>query len=363
MNQQNKHSRLPPSSAARRVACQGSRKLEEPFQGIQSQYSYEGNLAHAVAAQMLQGFFIPEDIHVTKEMTDGALLYFEYITKICGAFNIFIEERVDISNIHPECWGTPDCWSYNPIDRILHVFDYKFGHGYVDVFENWQLIEYSAGILPMIKTSEKNIKVHFHIIQPRSYHPEGTCRVWETDHFSLLPYFKTLQSTEHEAMKDITFCYVSSECTNCKARHLCQTLQKNTAGLIDVSLNNIPQELDGNQCGHELKALQRAAELIDARITGLYEHAMHLIRTGKQVAGYTAERSNGRIAWKVPEPEVEALGDMCGVNLLKLAEVITPRQAIKAGVPEQIVMLYTEIKHGALKLVPVNTRKIFNENN
>lgn len=66
--------KLPPSSAARRVACPGSRALEEKYPREDTSHADEGRLAHAVAQAALTGEIL-KDPCITKEMEAGAKLY------------------------------------------------------------------------------------------------------------------------------------------------------------------------------------------------------------------------------------------------------------------------------------------------
>ena len=91
------HSKLPPSSAARRVACAGSRALEELYpEDKESPHAREGHAAHWLSAQVLhwkllethgQGIFPsfnmpshdPDGEPIDKEMIEGAKLYAKHI--------------------------------------------------------------------------------------------------------------------------------------------------------------------------------------------------------------------------------------------------------------------------------------------
>ena len=172
------HSVLPPSSAARRVACPGSRKLEALYPSTErSEAELEGEAAHLVAKIALEIMDVPTDIPgvvITQDMADGAKLYMDHVYGIACETHLNIEERIDIPRIHPLAWGTPDCWMYS--NHELHIWDYKFGFGFVEVFENWQLIAYAAGILDRLKVNgiqDQYITVYMHIVQPRSFHRDG----------------------------------------------------------------------------------------------------------------------------------------------------------------------------------------------
>lgn len=366
------HSILPPSSAARRMACPGSRALEALYPQEDSPYAIEGRLAHELAASLLKlkikddGLLHDYSQTYTEEMLEGANLYADHVSKIICRHQLIIykiEQRVNIERIHPDCWGTPDCWAYDPDIEELFIFDYKFGHGFVDVFENWQLIEYAAGAIgKLFNTAPPIRKFNFCIIQPRSYHKDGPIRYWSITPQELEIYITRLQETEQKAMEPNAQCIPNPECTYCVGRHACQALQQAALTVVDISKSNTPWELSPADLGKELKLLKNAAELLDARITGLEEQVLSKIQSGVRVPHFKVEPSIGREKWKVPVNAIEIMGVLFGCDLLKPKEAITPKQAIKAGVPESIVKNYVEVQHGKLKLVPepLNlARKIF----
>jgi len=368
------HSRLPPSSAARRVACPGSRALEEKYpEDKESPYAKEGHDAHEVARITLKGMLlgvtghIPKEINVTQEMKEGAKLYADHIVRTHAgtAGTIHIEERIDISSIHPDCWGTPDCWMITGDRKNLHIWDYKYGHGFVEVFENWQLVEYAAGILQHLEVNgieDQYLSVNFHIVQPRCHGRDGYIRSWRTKASNLRGLFNVLRGTEEAASQDIAICNPSPECTYCLARHACPTLQRSALAATDASMLNIPWDLSPSATGNELRYLSRAAELLDARISGLKEQAAAMLRRGDRVPFFKLEPSKGRDKWNRDPAEIVALGELFGHNLAKPVTAITPKQAIDAGVPEEVIDRYIDKTPGAMKLVledQDNARKIF----
>lgn len=354
----NKHSKLPPSSAARRVACPGSRRLEERYPEKEpSVYSREGEAAHWLAGTVLCCGYLPKTVDafkspsgelITEEMIDGANVYLasiESVTKQFGCPQLHIEQTIDISSIHEECWGTPDAWVIH--NNELHLWDYKFGHSFIEVFENWQLIEYAAGILQIQEAK----KVHFYIIQPRSFHKEGQVRKWSIDRERLQVYFERLKAHESLAIQDSVFCKPNPECNFCKARHVCETLQTASLMAVDIAKQNISNELDETQLGYELTTLKRHADLLEARITGLEEQAKYLIKRGKRVALFKMESVSSREVWTKPAEEIISLGLLLDQNLSKPPATVTPAQARKMGVDEKILSAYTERQQGSLKLV------------
>lgn len=372
------HSILPPSSAARRVACPGSWALEQHYPETESSASArEGDAAHWVAAETLKESFF--DVHgadldiapngepVTQEMEDGADLLVNDIFELVEDVDLRtlkIEQPISIANIHPEMWGTPDAWVYKP--GTLWIWDYKFGHGYVDVFENWQLIAYAAGILNHLGINglaDQYTEVRMRIVQPRCYHRDGTIREWAIKASALRPYFNILQQAEAAATAPNAPAKPGKHCGHCRGRHACEALQRAALDTIDLSGSNTPHDLTPTALGTELYYLKQAAARLDARINGLSSQAESLLQKGQPVPHFKLERTNGREYWTKSVEEVTTLGQLCGVELTKPA-LITPNQAIKAGVDAKVVKLYSARSAGTIKLVEFDdgtTRKIFTQ--
>lgn len=347
------HSKLAPSNAARRMACAGSREMEERYpETSESAASREGTAAHWVAQQYLIGNyecgeFAPNGEPITNEMHEGADLYEHEIKWRCkDPEQLHIEERVDISSIHPDCWGTPDCWFV--IENTLYLFDYKFGHGYVEVYENWQLLEYAVGIMD---TLSGITEVTLVLVQPRCYVAEGPVRSWVLTPGALAAYKQRLIKSEHEAAATGAECTPSPECLHCRARHACGALEKTTMRYVDLMNAGGSNELTSLQLARELKHLHEAQHLMTARITGLEEQAKNLIMKGEILPGYRLESSLGREHWTHSPDEIITLGELMGLDLSKPREAITPAQARKLGLEPEVIAAYSERKAGSLKLV------------
>jgi len=355
------HSNLPPSSAARRVACPGSRALEAKYpETIESEASREGTAAHWLAQRYLLGDYehyetAPNGEPITKEMREGADLYEHEIKWICNdPGQLHIEERVDISNVHPECWGTPDCWLV--VNDTLHVFDYKYGHGYVDVFENWQMLEYAAGITQNVECNA----IQMTIIQPRCYTVGGPVRSWTISVLGVQVYIDKLKDAEFLASQENALCVPSPQCSHCLGRHACTALQRTVSRDLDVIKGYGNLELTPVQTGLELTRLRAVAKLLDARTTGLEEQARSMITRGERVVGFKLESGQGREIWIKDAAEVITLGELMGLNLAKPPEAITPLKARSLGLSDDILKAYSQKTSGKLKLIEeANASRVF----
>jgi hypothetical protein len=140
-------------------------------------------------------------------------------------------------------------------------------------------------------------------------------------------------------------------------------LQRSCGTAIDVSARWQPLEMPPEGVALELNMIDIALERLKARQDGLTEQAKALIRGGKSVPGYALEAGQGRERWAKPVGEVIALGEMMDIALAKPG-AITPKQAIKAGLPKEVVASYSETPSGEIKLVASETtqmRKVFSK--
>lgn len=362
---------LPPSSAARRMACPGSRALEAQCPDPETDNRNEGKLAHKTAAWYLKtgGPDISEShfeiSQSSSEMISGAKLYAVYIDETWmksklsfPRTRINIEEKIEI-NIFIPTTGTPDSWFIN--DTGLHIFEYKYGRTFIDAFENWQMIAYAFGIfdkLSFTRPFNPLLNVNFHVIQPRNYHKDGPIRKWEIPADKLAFYFDRIIKSEHLSMQPDAPLYTGEHCINCRARGSCPTLKGSADASAAIATIGGIKDPTPSQVGEELQMLQRARGILDARIMGLEEIATRTLKQGHQVPGFVLERSNGRAVWTATPGDLKALGELFGIELFKAAEPITPHQARAAGIPEKLIDQYSERTPGALKLVPENLNNI-----
>ena len=180
------HSRIAPSGMPRTVPCPGSVVMQERYpESEDSLPAKEGNASHWAAACILEGEeptvgqSAPNGIILTAGMIDYARVYTHDIRTTMPPDTLAIEARVSAAErVHPDSWGSVDCWSYDAKTRTLYVWDYKYGYGLVEVVENWQLINYTIGILDSLGVRDDRVTVRMTIAQPRAQHPEGPIRRW-----------------------------------------------------------------------------------------------------------------------------------------------------------------------------------------
>lgn len=200
------HALLSPSSSSRWLNCTPSARLAENAENESSVYAEEGTLFHEICeyclAQWNDGVWEPDpfgeelpelkDDHLThplfkQEMFRHARNYCDFVMnenynleKSDGACKMLLEEKVDISEYAPECFGSVDCQLVGR-DTLI-VIDLKYGEG-VKVYaeRNTQMMLYALGAIkgkPSIKT------VRLVIAQVRLNHFD----VWEISANDLLQW-------------------------------------------------------------------------------------------------------------------------------------------------------------------------------
>jgi hypothetical protein len=376
------HAIIAPSSLARIVQCPRSVALCLPYMNDPpTPESLEGTAAHWVAMMYAHGAELPVGIPtpvegappIDQDMIDGAELWRD----IVGLFGT-AETLVKIPRIHAtHCWGTPDNWRADQIEQVLRIFDYKYGHRYVEVFENWQLLAYAVGVLDELGVDLNHWWVEFVLVQPRQYGPEGQVRRWKCRASDLT----TLANIAHAAAgaaidesgnpRPDAPAATGEECRDCPARHECTLFQRQAAALVDMVGRAERFNLPPAQLGAELTVLDEALQRLEARREGLAIQAQTLMQQGAFVPGYEMRAKETREQWldNVNHEERVQFGLAFGVDFSKPAETITPAQARAAlkrkKIDPAVLDSYASRPRGEMKLAKsdiTRARKVFGAN-
>ena len=328
--------------------------------------SMEGTAAHWVCAEFLAGrdqiavgTLAPNGIAVTQEMIEGAQMYYDAFPAdaIGPGGSLVVEYRVSAPSIHPtDCWGTLDARYIK--NGTIYIKDYKFGHAYVDVFENWQMIAYAAATLDeMPGLNDQLMRFEFTIVQPRCFHADGPVRTWSVQASDLRGYFNKLRAAAEKALSPLASLEVGPHCAYCPAIHACPAAQQAVQFAFDLAQAPIPSPLDPASLSLLLRRVAAAVSTLKAMGGGLEEEAESRIRQGERIPGFDLMPGRGKTEWNKSLDEVQSLGVLLGADFRK-AGCVTPIQAKKMlkdrGMDDGIVAAYSEAKSGALQLGETN---------
>lgn len=363
------HSFLPPSGASIWSKCAKWASMNVCYPEGDSAETQEGTAAHWVAWEILAGRPCPEgtptpnNLVVTGEMIEGAELLVDTIRFHIGVGpQLHVEERVEISSIHPLCFGTPDVWALDGVSDI-EIFDYKFGHRFVDEYFNPQGLCYLAGIVDTLppESVSVNTTVSFTVIQPRCFYKGAPVRTHTFTLGEANDYIEHLSRAALLSTLPNPVATTNEGCGYCPGRHACSALQQAAYSDAEFATDRAPLDLSPAQASLELRLLMRAHDRLGARVDGLRELTLSNIRAGKPVPHFHVEQGYGKAKWTLPDEQIITIGKMFGADLTKPG-VITPAQARKAGVDDSVIKGYTVAPPTALKLVadnPADVRKVF----
>jgi len=380
------HAFLAPSSAhvwGKPGGCRAAPMLQALHPDREeSDAAREGTAAHEVAAtavdHALRALSMPDGLEgqvagngvlITREMLDAVDVYASDIRQEAIARGVFggeaigVEQRLLSDRIHPQNGGTPDFFMHDARNRAVIIWDFKYGFDVVEAFENWQLMNYAALVLDHLGidgNAEQWYTVVLKIVQPRAFKSGGPVDTWTVKATDLRPFWNDMHQGAVESMAPDAPARPASHCLNCSARHSCMALRVADGRVMDFARGCTAENLDNTAMSIELHWLQRGADLIEARRSGLEAEALHRVQSGDVVPGWAPKPRYGRRTWKNPD-EVLGMGPAFGVDLRK-NEPVSPSQAKAAGIPEEVVENFTYRPEGGFKLAPVKSneaRKVF----
>lgn len=339
------HARLAPSSAHIWVNCPGSTRATEALPPQEeTDDTREGDAAHWLAATRLSAWregtpmvaptTAPNGVILTDEIWEGASLMVDEVLDTCQAramlHTLHIEERVEMSeSVHAENWGTPDAWAYDDTDGTLYLWDFKYGHRYVEVVENWQLINYAAGLIHRLEPK----RVVFRIVQPRCYYARSKVREWRATIDVLYFLIEDLRSAANAALGPDPDMGSGKHCRDCRARALCPVARHATAVFFDSQPYNM-HAVPGASLAAEREHLKVGLDVAKARLDALEDEITHRIKRGDTDTGYALESVPGKLEWSVPAAQAIAFVGLFDVDASKQG-VITPTQALQK-IPKEL---------------------------
>lgn len=348
------HARLAPSAAHRWIECPGSVRLSEGIPNETSSFAAEGTAAHEVCAKCLQdgvdaatfaGMFVdvkngaivetPEDTNdenrffeVTEEMVDAVQMYVDHVRTLAAHDNadetfhdlptVDVEQRLDMTHLHPGIFGTGDATVLDHGARHLHVCDFKYGKGVaVDADHNPQLLLYAAGAARRHHNA-KIERLTMHIIQPRAPHLLGSIRSYDIDLLDLFEFEDTLTKAAAETDKPDAPFKAGEWCRFCPAQPICPTVRAARLAAAAAEFGDVgeaitltpPEGLSPERLGNVLKE----ADMIGNYVKAVQEYAHAQACNGNMPEGFKLVAKRAIRKWASEEAAKTKLYDLGATN-------------------------------------------------
>ncbi len=307
--------------------------------------SVKNNAAAAITAQSLVGMADPAGTIISDEMAEAADVFIEDCLSVVAQSGNFaamnVEGRVQAHRVHPALnWGTVDFWAR--IGNTIYVKDFKFGHGFVDEYENWQMMDYAAGILDQLGIDgleEQNMWIDMAVIQPRYYNAKPV-RSWRIRASDLRTFVNIMSYQAHKALMPDAECVSGDHCKDCTARRACPAARQSSYWAMQVSTEAVPVNLPPAAVGLELDYISRAIKALEYQQTALMEYAEALLLGGDVVPGYARVPSAGHYKWNLDDATMIMIGEATDQDL-RSTKTITPAEAKKRGIDESFIKAQT----------------------
>lgn len=284
------HSKIGASSMHRWAACPGSVRLSRGIPNTSSVHAEEGTKAHELAELILTSKFVNYDDY-DFEMIEYVQMYVRFVQEERkNAKDSGIEERFDLSELHPGLFGTCDAWIYD--GETLHVIDLKYGQGIaVEAENNKQLKYYALGALLKLKLPCKTIRMT--IFQPRCFHPEGPVRSHEVSVLELLDFSSDLIDAAIETEKSDAKLLAGEHCRFCPAAPTCPELHETA---IEAAKNEFSPAYSYNP--EKLGEVLSLIPAIEAWAKSVKEFAFREAEAGRVPPGFKLVPKRAHRKWK-----------------------------------------------------------------
>lgn len=266
----------------------------------------EGTLAHKYGSDILIEEASLDDIP-TKNMRDSVGRYTEFVQALEdsyeGEFDYMVEEKIDLTHLGGDVWGTLDYASWQ-VDKDLYVVDYKNGLVTVEVKNNTQLLTYALGVLEKVGYDFKY--VYIVIAQPRAAHAFGAIRSCRYDMKAMKKFKEHLIKKIKATKKDNAPLNAGTWCQYCPAVGKCpevigfaQSIAKTEFSVVPYEENAFPElrKVTNKQLSRIMTHIRAFHAWLDAAAI----EATARQQDGQDIPGMKIVHVPGRARWRDPD--------------------------------------------------------------
>jgi Protein of unknown function (DUF2800). len=209
-----------------------------------------------------------------------------------------IEQRLDLTEVHPDIFGTGDFVSYHPPTKALIVADFKYGKGHaVEIDQNKQLLTYAVGAALRYHNRGLGI-ITLYVVQPRCPHKDGSVREANYDSIELLEFRADLADAALATEAKGAPLAAGEWCKFCPAAGVCPELRKKATALAEAEFS------EGEVSGlspEKVGEILRQAGLLKDWIKRVEAYAQTEAQHGRLPTGFKLVAKRATRKWRSPE--------------------------------------------------------------
>ncbi|MFA6718365.1 MAG: DUF2800 domain-containing protein [Prevotella sp.] len=318
------HALLSPSAAARWLNCPGSVSACADIKDKGSSYAAEGTEAHALAENVLNGVDLDTVAHMyNKDMVENVQTYVDYVRSVG---NPAVEQKLDMSDWIPECFGTSDAVVVR--EKTINIIDLKYGKG-IKVYaeKNPQLMIYGLGAWSEYEMLTDIENVVLHIVQPRLDHID----TWEISISSLLSWGEWVKDRAALALsEDAPRFPGEAQCQWCKAKATCKALYDYTSKIVGAQFDDMDAlESPDKLSDRKLREVLEGSNVIKSWLDAVEKHVFNLMLDGKQFKGFKLVEGRSVRKWVDIDKTKVILENLLGDKAFE-HKLLSPAKAEKA---------------------------------
>jgi hypothetical protein len=359
------HSEYGASSMYRWSKCPGSINACKGIPNRESKYASEGSDAHALLAYCLRNETTP-DFYIDKQqmmegrtftpdedMCDAVQIGIDAVNeKYINGGKLLIEQRFDLSDVHPGAFGTADIVIWEDNTQTLYVMDYKHGAGvYVEVENNPQLMYYGLGALMALKVPAK--KIVLVVIQPRCGDPANAVREWEMDAIDLIDFRADLKGYINATLDPNAPLIPGKHCGFCLKPPNCEALNNKQQVLARLEFR---QDLSYDP--DKLALALESVPMMKAWIKAVDEFAYAEAEAGRLIPRHKLVAKIGRRKWKDEEDARSTLLDLCAPEKVMKAPSLKSPAQVEKEIGKGIIDGMTTTESSGHVLVPETDKRL-----
>lgn len=316
----------------------------------------EGDAAHWTLSKLLNG----GEVKVGDVADNGVVIDSELLGHAGDAaleishfrgegVDVYVEQSFPVPYVREGMNARPDVLALAPSVKTAGFFDFKYGHREVETYHNPQFIVEAACLFSMDIPDIDEWEIYFTVIQPRCYTTDPV-RSWLITGAELRTEVIRYRDAAELASRENAPTKSGTYCRDCHASHSCRAIGIAAALAIDVSDHMGVTPLTPESAGLELTVLDDAEKRLAARRAGIEAYLMQHLSSGGRVDGWNIEQKMSNLKWTRSDAEVALLGAAFNLDLHKPAELITPTQAKKLGISDDVIASYSGREAGKLTL-------------